>query len=58
MAKSYSGQCLGDSIKYEVDRLESNMAHCHCPVCCKFHGAAFATFGEDKSENFRWSKVY
>ncbi len=30
------------------------MGHCHCSMCRKFHGAAFATFGEAKSENFHW----
>jgi len=48
------GQCLCGSIKYEVDQLEPHMGHCHCSMCRKFHGAAFATFGEAKNENFRW----
>ena len=30
------------------------MEHCHCSMCRKFHGAAFATFGETKRENFHW----
>jgi len=30
------------------------MAHCHCTMCRKFHGAAFATFGEALVEDFRW----
>jgi len=25
-------------------------------MCRKFHGAAFATFGEAKGENFRWTQ--
>lgn len=32
------------------------MAHCHCNMCRKFHGAAFASFGEAKPENFRWTQ--
>lgn len=51
---SYKGQCLCGSIKYEVDKIEPQMGHCHCRMCRKFHGAAFATFGEAKIENFRW----
>ena len=50
----YQGQCLCGSIKYEVTKIEEQMGHCHCSMCRKFHGAAFATFGEAKSENFRW----
>lgn len=50
----YSGQCLCGSIKYEVDQIEPGMAHCHCSMCRKFHGAAFATFGEAFKNNFRW----
>jgi len=30
------------------------MAHCHCTMCRKFHGAAFSTYGEVKVENFCW----
>ncbi len=30
------------------------MAHCHCSMCRKFHGAAFSTYGEAKIENFKW----
>jgi len=51
---SYQGSCLCGSIKYEVKKIGSRMAHCHCSMCRKFHGAAFATFGEAKKENFRW----
>ena len=50
----YSGQCLCGSIKYEVTNIEPKMGHCHCSMCRKFHGSAFATFGEAKSENFKW----
>lgn len=48
------GQCLCGSIKYVVDKIEPKMGHCHCSMCRKFHGAAFATFGEAKTENFHW----
>ncbi len=51
---TYSGQCLCGSIKYQVSKIEPKMGHCHCSMCRKFHGSAFATFGEAKSENFRW----
>ena len=50
----YHGQCLCGKIKYQVDAIEPKLGHCHCTMCRKFHGAAFATYGEAKSENFRW----
>ena len=50
----HHGQCLCGTIKYEVTKIEDQMGHCHCSMCRKFHGAAFATLGEAKIENFRW----
>jgi len=50
----YTGQCLCGEIQYSVDALEAKMGHCHCSMCRKFHGAAFATFGEARAENFHW----
>ena len=48
------GQCLCGLIKYEVSKIEERMGHCHCSMCRKFHGAAFATLGEAKAHNFKW----
>jgi hypothetical protein len=50
----YKGQCLCGSIKYAIDEIEPKMGHCHCSMCRKFHGAAFATYGAVKTENFHW----
>ena len=50
----YKGQCLCGSIKYEIDDIEAKIGHCHCSMCRKFHGAAFATYGEAKTDNFHW----
>ena len=52
----YHGQCLCGAIAYEVDTFSSQMAHCHCSMCRKFSGAAFATFGEARSADFRWTR--
>jgi hypothetical protein len=52
--KPYTGQCLCGSIKYEIDKIEKSTAHCHCSMCRKFHGAAFATFGAAKANYFKW----
>jgi hypothetical protein len=50
----YHGSCLCGSIQFEATNLSPQMAHCHCSMCRKFHGAAFATFGETTLDNFRW----
>ena len=51
---SYSGSCLCGKVRYQVAKLEPLIGHCHCTMCRKFHGAAFATFGEVKRVNFIW----
>ena len=53
--KPYKGQCLCGSIKYEVDTIQPRMGHCHCSMCRKFHGSAFATYGEAFKQDFRWT---
>jgi len=50
------GSCLCNAIQYEVDKIEPQMAHCHCTMCRKWHGAAFASYGEAKPSHFRWLK--
>ena len=52
----FKGSCLCGKIEYEVDEFSSEMGHCHCSMCRKFHGAAFATLGEASKQNFRWLK--
>ena len=54
VSDSYKGQCLCGMIKYEVEKIEPKMGHCHCSMCRKFHGSAFATYGEAKVDNFHW----
>ncbi len=50
----YRGKCLCGGVQYEVTHLGAKMGHCHCTMCRKFHGAAFATYGEARAEDFRW----
>ncbi len=54
--KPFTGQCLCGQIQYQVEMIEPKMGHCHCRMCRKFHGAAFATFGEAKVKDFKWLK--
>jgi len=38
------GNCLCGAVSYEIAGPLSMMIHCHCSMCRKHHGAAFATF--------------
>jgi len=46
------GGCLCGSIRYEVRGPVGRVNNCHCAMCRKAHGAAFATYGRVKSEDF------
>ena len=48
------GACLCDQIQYTVDGDIDNVSHCHCSMCRRIHGAAFATYAAVPRENFRW----
>jgi len=50
----YHGSCLCGVVKFEIDEFTPQIAHCHCSMCRKFHGAAFATIAGVASSKFRW----
>ena len=50
----YHGQCLCGAIRSRIADIQASMAHCHCSMCRKFHGAAFATVAEVRTEDFQW----
>ena len=39
-----TGGCLCGAVRYEVEGPATEVTHCHCPMCRKQHGAAFATY--------------
>ena len=43
MSKIYKGSCLCQQIQFQVTGFSDQVAHCHCSMCRKFHGAAFGT---------------
>jgi len=47
------GSCLCKGIRFEADRLLF-LGHCHCSMCRKAHGAAFATFAGAPAKSFRF----
>lgn len=50
----YEGGCLCGVVRFEIDAFEPEIAHCHCSMCRKFHGAAYATFAGVRRAHFRW----
>lgn len=43
-AGPHAGSCLCGGVKYRVDGRFDRVTHCHCSMCRKTHGAAFATY--------------
>jgi len=39
------GSCLCKRVSYDIQRFSPHVSNCHCSMCRKFHGAAFATYG-------------
>jgi hypothetical protein len=50
----FKGSCLCGGIRYEVDRLQGPIIHCHCSMCRKATGAAFRTRVTVGTSAFRW----
>ena len=48
------GICLCGTVRYAVDGPFAMMIHCHCSMCRKHHGSAFATFVGAPLDGFRW----
>ena len=47
------GGCLCGSVRYEVTGPIKRIAHCHCSMCRKAHGAAFGSYAVLRAEDFR-----
>lgn len=52
---SIFGACLCGAVRYEVDGELRDSGNCHCSMCRKAHGAAFATYASVDPGDFRWS---
>jgi hypothetical protein len=46
------GSCFCGGVLYEADRV-ALMSHCHCTMCRKTSGAAFATWAHIEAACFR-----
>ena len=49
-----TGSYLCGTVRYELRGPLQHMAHCHCSICRKHHGAPFATYLAAPLDGFRW----
>lgn len=47
------GSCLCGAVRYEVEGPFVEAHHCHCGMCRKQHGAAFATYAACKERTLK-----
>lgn len=48
------GHCACKRISFEVDGDILDFSHCHCSICRRLHGAAYATFAGVERSRFRY----
>ncbi|WP_133406833.1 GFA family protein [Parashewanella tropica] len=49
----YKGSCLCGKVKFEITSPIKDIIHCHCSLCRKSSGTAYATNGFVESEDFK-----
>ena len=49
-----NGGCVCGKLRYEIAGPVSSADHCHCSLCRRQHGAAFATYADFKPGRFSW----
>lgn len=54
MSDPILGQCLCGATRFAFDLPTKWVAHCHCTMCRRAHGAAFVTWVGVESPQFRW----
>ncbi len=48
------GSCLCGGVRFEIDAVVA-LTHCHCTICRKASGAAFATYAHVEADKFRFA---
>ena len=48
------GGCLCGRVRYEIHGQLLAADHCHCSMCRRQHGAAFATYADFNPGDFKW----
>lgn len=54
-AAAYEGSCLCGGVRYALSSAPRAVTHCHCRMCQKQHGAAFATYGSVPCADLRYT---
>ncbi len=49
-----NGGCLCGQVRYEIAGQLFNVDNCHCSKCRRHHGAAFASYADFNSGDFKW----
>jgi hypothetical protein len=52
----YQGSCFCGAIEYRIEARPKSITHCHCSMCRKVHGAAFASYVAVPLRAFHWTK--
>lgn len=50
----YNGSCLCGTVKFTITDKIKNIVYCHCSLCRKAQGSAFATNGNVELKNFNF----
>jgi hypothetical protein len=51
--KIIAGACLCGAVRFEITGPIDRVAHCHCTMCQRAHGAAFVTWAAVKAKRVR-----
>lgn len=54
MMDTIQGGCLCGAVRFRIEEFLPKVAHCHCSMCRKFHGAAYATIAGVPRSGFHW----
>ena len=49
------GGCLCGKVRYRIDGPLFGADHCHCSMCRRQHGAAFASYADFDPDRFEWT---
>ena len=54
-SKMNNGSCLCGDIRWKIDGDVTMHSNCHCSICRKVHGSAYATFVFAPASAFSWT---
>lgn len=53
-AAGIEGGCLCGKVRYAITGRLSNAENCHCSMCRRQHGAAYASYADVDADEFEW----